>query len=382
MRRALAPALLSFCLAHTALAQAPAPIDPQRDNFPGAFTSPASAPSGGLALADRWLADEPFSNPALAARGAVSVTPLFVLTSRQDLRAENRDFTDQGGSIDLAGAYAALPLGKAKRLTLHGYFWQPVLRFEDNAFTLGTATSIGPPATLSMSVSQREWIAGFGLAAPLGRTRLGAALEWSGRSDSYSTHEESGAPTSGDSKVDFSGSAMGAQFGARSAFGSAEHPLELGVAARYHASLDVTGTQDINQIGFTGSAPISATRAAAWGGGASLRVPFGPTLHMIVEGAARGAQDWSGFGITAGQSAEWKLAGEYHDERDPWTFRFAGGEELEDGVPEPRAGVYAVGLGWRLKHSSIDVSLTHRTLQRPGEPNSYDERLLLGLSLP
>jgi hypothetical protein len=103
---------------------------------------------------------------------------------------------------------------------------------------------------------------------------------------------------------------------------------------------------------------------------------------MIVEGAARGAQDWSGFDITAGQSAEWKLAGEYHDERDPWTFRFAGGEELEDGVPEPRAGVYAVGLGWRLKHSSIDVSLTHRTLQRPGEPNSYDERLLLGLSLP
>ena len=81
-------------------------------------------------------------------------------------------------------------------------------------------------------------------------------------------------------------------------------------------------------------------------------------------------------------AAEWKLAGEYHDARDPWTFRFGGGQEQQSGVPEPRAGVYALGLGWRFKHSNVDFALTHRTLQRPGEPTSYDERVLLGITVP
>ena len=382
MRRALAPALLSLILAVPARAQAPAPIDPQRDNFPGSFTSPASAISGGLGLADRWLATEPFANPALEPRAAISVTPLFVVTSRQDLRAANRDFTDQGGSIDFAGAYATVPLRRGSRLSVSGYFWQPVLRLEDNSYTLGTATSVGPPATLSMSLTEREWIAGIGLSAPLGRARLGAALEWNGRSDSYSTHEESGAPTSGDTQVDFSGTAMGAQFGARASLGGAERPIELGAALRYHPSLDVSGTQTLNQFAASGTSAVGATRGSSWEGGASARLPLGNSFHVILEGAARGAQDWSGFDATSGQGSEWKLAGEYHDARDPWTFRFAGGEEQQDGVPEPRAGVYAVGLGWKLKRTSVDLSLTHRTLQRPGSPNSYDDRILLGLSAP
>jgi hypothetical protein len=379
MRRGLAPALLALCFALPAAGQAPEPIDPARDSFSGAFTSPASGISAGLALADRWLADEPYANPAIARKGAVSVSPLFVLISRQDLRAENREFTDQGGSIDLAGAYAAMPLG---RLALSGYFWQPVLRFEDNAYNVGSAISVGPPATLSMSVSMREWIAGLGASAPLGRMRVGAALEWNGRSDSYSTHEESGSPTAGDSRVDFSGSGLGAQFGAHATFGNSEHPFELGAAARYRPSLDLSGNQQLDQIALSSTAAVSVTRSASWQGGLSARMPLGESFRLMAEGAASGPQDWTGFGVTTGQGAEWKLAGEYHDTRDPWTFRFGGGQEQQDGVPEPRAGVYAVGLGWRLKHSSIDFALTHRTLQRPGEPNSYDERIVLGISLP
>jgi hypothetical protein len=379
MRRALAPALLSLCLALPAAAQAPAPIDPTRDSFPGAFTNPASGRSAGLALADRWLADEPFANPAIAPTGTVSVSPLFLLVSRQDLRADNREFTDNGGSIDLAGAYAAVPVG---RLALSGYFWQPVLRFEDNAYNVGSAISIGPPATLSMSVSMREWIAGFGLSAPLGRVRAGAALEWTGRSDSYSTHEESGSPTAGDSQVDFSGHGIGAQFGARATFGNPERPLELGAAARYQPSLDLSGTQQLDQIALSSTTPVSVTRSASWQGGLSARVPLGASFRLIAEGGVSDAQEWTGFGVTTGQGSEWKLAGEYHDARDPWTFRFGTGEEEQSGVPEPRAGVYAAGLGWRFKHTSIDLALTHRTLQRPGEPNSYDERIVLGVSVP
>ncbi|MGH7741632.1 MAG: hypothetical protein ACRENS_06370 [Candidatus Eiseniibacteriota bacterium] len=380
MRRSFCIAFLALLPAIPALAQPPAPIDPARDNFPGGFTSPASGASSGFALADRWLADEPFANPAIAARGRISVTPIFVHVSRQDLRADNRTFDDQGATIDFAGAWMALPI---RMLALSGYFWQPVLRFEDNSYDVGTEVSVGPPARLTMQVTAREWIAGLGVSAPLGRTRVGAALEWTGRSDSYSTHEESGSPSAGDQSVDFSGDAIGGQLGAHTAFGASERPLELGIAARYRPSLDLTGTQQLNLLSGSSTAEVSASRAAAWEGGASLRMPLGESFRLILAGGGTTrAQDWTGFGVSTGQSAEWKIAGEYHDGRDPWTFRFGGGQEQQNNVPEPRAGVYAAGLGWRFKHASADLALTHRTLDRPGEPNSYDERVLLSLSVP
>ena len=54
-----------------ALAAAPTPLASSRFGFPGSVTNPPSAASAGLALADRWLGDEPFANPAIArGRGA------------------------------------------------------------------------------------------------------------------------------------------------------------------------------------------------------------------------------------------------------------------------------------------------------------------------
>src|SRR6266404_3351172 len=84
-----------------ALAQPPVPIDGARYAFPGAVPSPASAISAGLALADRWLGDDPFANPAIPSGRAIAVSGLARRVSRQDLRAENREFSDDAGYFDL-----------------------------------------------------------------------------------------------------------------------------------------------------------------------------------------------------------------------------------------------------------------------------------------
>ena len=193
----------------------------------------------------------------------MSITPIYLKVSRQDLRAQNRTFDDQGGTVNLAGAWAALPI---RRLALSAYYWQPVLRSEDNSYDVGTEVSVGPPARVTMKVDASEWIAGVGVSAPLGRTRLGAALEWTGRSDTYSTHEESGAPTSGDQSVDFSGHGMGGQFGVHTAFGKPDRPIELGAAARYRPSLDLSGTQQIDLLAGSSTAAVAATTNRGVGG--------------------------------------------------------------------------------------------------------------------
>jgi hypothetical protein len=54
---------------HGASAATPAPLDPRLFAFPGAFPNPASARSAGLALADRWLGDDPYDNPAARVKG-------------------------------------------------------------------------------------------------------------------------------------------------------------------------------------------------------------------------------------------------------------------------------------------------------------------------
>src|SRR5690348_8162627 len=61
--------------------------------FPGSFATPASVASAGHALADRWLGDSPFDNPAVGGpdlwgQGAL----LYLREDRQDLRAANREF--------------------------------------------------------------------------------------------------------------------------------------------------------------------------------------------------------------------------------------------------------------------------------------------------
>src|SRR5437899_9368145 len=93
----------------SAEAQPPAPLDPSLFGFPGGTENPPSAASAGVAGADQWLGDEPFYNPAAPRARKVMVAPTILRMSRQDLRADNRNFDDNPIFFDLAGAAVAVP---------------------------------------------------------------------------------------------------------------------------------------------------------------------------------------------------------------------------------------------------------------------------------
>ena len=97
---------------------------------------------------------------------------------------------------------------------------------------------------------------------------------------------------------------------------------------------------------------------------------------------ARTAQRWEGFDLTAGRAWEWKLAGEFHDARDPWTVRFGGGQERQSGVPEANVGVAAIGFGWRFATFALDGGVVRRTIARPASPNAFDDRIVFSVRAP
>src|SRR5689334_17601677 len=183
--RAIPVLSAALLLPSLALAQPPAPIDAHRYAFPGAVSSPASAVSAGLALADRWLGEEPFSNPAIPSRRVIAASGLAFRVSRQDLRAENREFSDEAGYFDLAGAWAGLPLG---RFEVAAYVADPELRLEDNAYTVGRTFQPGLSATVTNHASSRELRAGAAASTGIGRARVGAALEWTHHAEDFLYH--------------------------------------------------------------------------------------------------------------------------------------------------------------------------------------------------
>jgi len=371
--------LIGALLPHSSFAQPPQPIDGVRFAFPGGAESPASAVSAALALSDRWLGHDPFANPAIPAARHLEVSPIAFRVSREDLHAENRDFSDEGGYFDFAGAWGSWPLG---RLALTAYVSQPELRLEDNAYSVGRLPQPGLAATVTNHSSVRELRTGAGASAALGRVRVGAALEWNRRSEEYRSDQESGSPSSGTSDVTYDGSAIGAQFGARGDWPMGAQKLEVGAAMRYVPSLDLDGTQTFDLISGSGQAPVHTTRGSAWEGGVTMRIPTAETFHVIAGVGGRGAQAWEGFDVKNGERFEWKLGGEFHDARDPWTLRFGGGEEQQTDVSEARIGVFSLGLGWQFKNTSASFGLMHRTLGRTDEPNSYEDRIVATVSLP
>src|SRR5882672_8631881 len=137
-------------------AQPPAPISPTLFSFPGVATMPATARSASMALADRWLGAGPYDNPAAFASERIELTPVMLRVSRQDLRGQNRNYSEQAAYFDLAGG--ALRFG-------HGAFGgalyakQPLVRLEDNTFTIGLLPST-QPGVLTTSTAAREFIGG------------------------------------------------------------------------------------------------------------------------------------------------------------------------------------------------------------------------------
>jgi hypothetical protein len=339
-------------------------------SFPGSLPGPSSAVSAGLGLSDRWLGEEPFDNPAAGPARGIMVAPVFQRVKRQDLPADY-EYDEIKGYLDLAGGWLSLPV-RGVGVTL--YAFEPVLRFEDAAFA--TREDVLPPRTFTATSSARELRAGLALSCALLGARLGAAVEWTRREDSYDFNVIQGGTQPGLSHVDFSGDGIGFQAGARVPVAPA---FVLGGALRYVPSLDLGGQQTIEAGDLV--QPVSATREAGWEGGVSARWSVSEAFRVLASAGGSTAQAWDGFGVSVGRAVSWSSGLEYKEPGQPWVFRFGLGQEQQIGVPEPRAAVYALGLGWTADALQLDLGVLRRSFEHAGKAASYDDRVVAGVTV-
>ncbi|MGH7731938.1 MAG: hypothetical protein ACRENJ_11895 [Candidatus Eiseniibacteriota bacterium] len=372
----LAAALALAMPVRPAAAGSPPPLATSLFAFPGSTTHPASAASAGLALADRWLGDDPFSNPASPPAGlALSGAVLHV--SRQDLRAGNRDFDETPAFFDGAGFAVG---GARGPLGVSLYAFQPTLRREANAFSRGTATPDpgAPPAAIEATASARELRAGGGVSLGIGAGCVGVGVEWTRREDAYEVIERSGSPTAGTTRLELAGDAVGFQIGGRLGLGdSSVGGITIGVGLRRLPRLAVDAPLSQPEALGLPDTTLLAEREPGWELGTSARIAVSPSFRVLAAVGGATAQHWEGFDLSAGRAWEWKLAGEFHDTRDPWTLRFGLGQERQADAAERRADVLSLGYGWAFAWGQVDVGIAHRTLARATGPRSYEDRVVL-----
>lgn len=382
-RRLITPSVVALLLCAlaplpAAHAGAPAPLSNPAYGFPlpGDYVAAANAASAGLALADRWLGESSYENPASRMPKGLEVSPLFQRVSRQDLASDNRNIEQTLGYPDLAGASLSLP-GRNWGLVL--YAWQPVLRLEQQAYSAGPLVS---PAAIDQQALQREVRAGGALSRTVSGVRVGVSGEWVRRDDSYETHERSGSPSAGDRVLEFSGDAWGA--GAGVAWSKdADRPWGswFGAAVHYGSELAVTGTVDSRlALGDTTFA-FAATREAEWTGGASARVSVAPATRIVAGVSARSGADWKNFDFGTSGGASWSVGLDWKDSELPWGARFGVGQEANPGAVEKKAGLLSVGFTWVSGDLALEVGLLHRNLARDGSPHSADDRAVASVKV-
>ena len=247
-----------------------------------------------------------------------------------------------------------------------------MLRLEDAAWSKETP----PPGVFTSTSSARESRAGLALSRAWSGARFGAAVEWTRRKDAYDFDEVQGTPEPGVRHVDFSGDAVGLQAGARVPVASA---VVLGGGLRYIPSLDLSGQQTSPASAV--AHPVSATREAGWEGGLSARWTVSDAFGVLASLGGRTAQAWDGFGVAAGRALSWSMGCEYEETAQPWAFRFGLGQEQQAGVPEPRAGVLALGVGWVTEGLRLDAGLLHRSFERVGKATSSDDRAVVSVTV-
>jgi len=374
----LAAALAMTTPARPVAADTPSPLASSPFTFPGSTANPASAVSAGLVLADRWLGDDPFDNPASDLGLGVALSGTVLHVSRQDLRAVNRNFDETPAFFDGAGLAAGLPAVGPFRFSV--YAFQPVLRKEATAYSRGRGTPdpSAPPATIETTASARELRAGGAASIGRGPLRVGVGLEWTRRQDAYELIESSGDPASGTTRLELAGDGVGFQLGARLDRGdSSVGAIRVGVGIRRLPALAVDAP--LSQVLLVGASDttLKAEREPGWELGSSARIVVSPSVRVLAAMGGRTAQRWEGLDLTAGRTWEWKLAAEYHDDRDAWTLRFGLGQERQADAREPRADVLGLGYGRRFTWGTANVGLTHRSIDRETGPQAFEDRIVL-----
>ena len=357
-----------------ARAQLPTTVAPDLFAFPGGHLTPGSAASAGRALADRWLGEDVFDNPAASRPYTLGISPMVLHVSRQDLRADHRSYEETSAFFDAAGGYFAMERG-AIGLTLYGH--QPLVRIEENSFLSGSFTA--PSGSVTSNTDARELRGGLAVSFGTGVARFGIAGEWTHRADHYESVRVTGAPAPDSYVADFSGEAVGGQAGFRLKLGEGGRGVVLGGGVRYLPELELTGDQTLSGSAGTATNPLTTRREAGWEGGISTRCEITEAFHALAGAGGKTTQDFEGWGVTSGTAFEWKIAGEYHDARDPWTVRFGGGQEQQNGVPEPRSAVVGLGFGFQFETTVIDLGVVHRSFKRGDHPASAEDRVLISV---
>jgi len=369
-----------------AAATARAGLDPPQSgdlfSFPGAFANPATPVAAGRALADRWLGEAPWDNPAIGGdRWSVSGALLYLREDRQDLHAANRQFDGGQGTFDLGSGSLLAPLPLHLSLSLYSYPTEA--RSEDVAFYAGLGTDPSQPSALvTAKTDTREIRSGAGLSREIfGGLRLGAAVEVTNRSDEWTRTLESGAPESGTYHTNWNGDAVGGQAGFRWAHGdTAGRPLVVGGALRYLPELKVTGENTTDLLVGSTDSSVTTRRASGWEGGVSAAWRFVPAARVVAGLGARSAMVWSDLDATTGRWWNGALAFDYHDPEAPWTLRAGYALDQQSDVVEDRAGTLGLSLGWDFTGVRVELGGIHRSIHRTGHPNSYEDRALLGFT--
>ncbi len=373
--RSAAPLIAGLLFAVPAMSEV-APFDTGLFAFPGESPSPGSARAAGLGLADRWLGDEPFDNPATSGSNAVSVSPLIQRVNRQDLRAIASGYDETAGFFDFAGAWGRYSAGP---WTFAAYLHQPALRHEENAFTIGDVGAPTPPRDLRTATESREVRAGVSVGLTHGMWSLAAAPEWTKREDHLVYTDASEQPGHGTTTLDFDDQQVGGQAGLRLTLPPERLlGLRVGVAVRYVPEFDFEGllAQDLD----TGSSesPVGIRRESAWEAGGTIEAHLAPSFRLMLGGGGRTATAWEGLGEARHRSGQLSLGGEFHAPGDPWAFRFGFGRESDPGAPESSSGVVGLGAGWTDGGLTIDVGVVRRSLERSNAPTSFDDRIVAG----
>ncbi len=268
-----------------------------------------------------------------------------------------------------------------RRVGAWAFASRPESRKEENAFAAGTASdpSIQPAIIESKGVAT-ESRAGAGVTTELGSFRVGVAFENSWRSDHYQMTETSGAPTSGTRDLAFDGDAIGAQAGVYWKSRSEQRGrFEVGASACWLPELEVTGSEIDVLLTGTSTTPANAKREAGWEGGTSVAYGVSDAFRVMGGFGGRTAQDWTGFGVTAGASYHWAFAGDYHHPEEAWGLHFGFGGDHQDDVLDQSATALGLGGDWTFDKVVFTTSVMRRGLERESGPTSWDTRFMGGV---
>lgn len=372
-RLAIVVALLTASVAH---AQLPSPLNNPVYGFavPGVPVAAANAASAGVALADRWLGDTPYENPACAfAPGfTLEASPVFQRVNRQDVVSINRSTKQTVGYPDAAGGMLGYGAG---RIGVALYAWQPVLRLEQMSYEFGPLLA---PGQMDQHAQQRELRVGAAVSYPVNdQLRVGVAGEFVRRDDLYETHEQSGSPSSGDRMLTLNGNGLGASVGMRYTKDAGQPwASELGAALHWQKSLDLSGTYTENLLAGDSTGTVTASLESALSGGVSARVNVAPSTWVVAGVSSRSSEAWSGFGVWTDAALGVGVGLVWKDAELPYGFRFGVGRESSPGALETKSGLASVGFTYVSKGLVLDLGVLHRNLARDGFPRSADDRIL------